>query len=179
MRILLYVLGFIAFSIFGFFMIGVIVPVTEYENTIVVNRSLEKTWKVFSSDTLIYDWMQGLKKIEAIKGTKMQAGAEFKMHLNEGGQDYTIIEKVRDVQEKSLYAITIDNEALTNNVDMHFKEIAPYTTEIKSINKVEAKNWFFRSMFFFLESDFKDQEIKTLNNLKNLIESDPSELNNK
>ena len=116
MRILFYVLGFIAFSIFGFFMIGVIVPVTEYENTIVVNRSLDKTWKVFSSDTLIYDWMQGLKKIEAIKGTKMQAGAEFKMYLNEGGQDYTIIEKVRDVQEKSLYAITIDNEALTNNV---------------------------------------------------------------
>lgn len=173
MRILIYVLGFIAFSIFGFFMVGVVMPTTDYENTIVINRSLDKTWKVFSNDTLIYDWMQGLKKIENIKGTKMQAGSEFKMYLTESGQDYIITEKVREVKENSLYAFSIENEVLKNNVDMQFKEIAPYTTEIKSFNQVHAKNWFLRSMFFFLKSDFKEQEMKTLNNLKNLIESDP------
>ena len=102
----------------------------------------------------------------------MQAGSEFKMHLVEAGQNYIITEKVNDVKEKELYSFTLNNEVLTNNVEFLFKETAPYTTEIKSINSVEAKNWFLKSLFFFLKSDFKEQDIKTLNNFKNLVESD-------
>lgn len=172
MRTLFYVLGFIAFSIFGFFLIGVFVPKTNYENTIVVNRSIDKCWNVFRNDTLIYDWMPGLKKIEYIKGNEMQAGSEFKMHLEEASQIYIITEKINDVKEKELYSFTLNNEVLTNIVQFQFKETAPYTTEIKSINSVEAKNWFLKSLFFFLESDFKEQDLKTLNNFKNLVESD-------
>ncbi len=172
MKTLFYVLGFIAFCLFSFFLIGVIFPKSEYENTIVVNRSIDKCWKVFSDDTLIYDWMPGLKKIEYVKGKEMQRGSEFKMHLVEAGQSYIITEKVNDVKEKELYSLTLNNEVLTNNVQFQFKETAPYTTEIKSINSVEAKNWFLKSLFFFLESDFKEQDMKTLNNFKNLVESD-------
>lgn len=172
MRTLFYVLGFIAFSIFGFFLIGVFIPKTEYENTIVVNRSLDKCWKVFRNDTLIYDWMPGLQKLEYVKGESMVADAEFKMHVEESGQQYIINEKVNKVVDQSLYSFTISNEALINDVQFQFKEIAPYTTEIKSINSVTAKNWFLSSLFVFLKSDFAEQDLKTLNNFKNLVESD-------
>lgn len=172
MKTLFYVLGFITFCLFSFYLIGVFIPKTKYENTIVVNRSLEKCWKVFSDDTLIYDWMPGLKKIEYIKGEEMQVGSEFKMYLEESGQTYIITEKINEVKEKELYSLTLNNEVLTNNVRFQFRETAPYTTEISSINDVEAKNWFLSSLFFFLESDFKEQDLKTLNNFKNLVESD-------
>lgn len=172
MRVLFYVLGFIAFCLSSFYLIGVFVPKTEYENTIVVNRSIDKCWKVFSDDTLIYDWMPGLKKIEYLKGKEMQAGSEFKMHLEEAGQNYVITETVNEVKEKELYSFTLNNEVLTNNIQFQFKETAAFTTEIKSINSVKAKNWFLSSLFFFLESDFKEQDLKTLNNFKNLVESD-------
>ncbi len=172
MRVLFYVLGFIAFCLFSFYLIGVFVPKTEYENTIVVNRSIDKCWKVFSNDTLIYDWMPGLQKIEYLKGKEMQTGSEFKMHLIEAGQNYVITETVNAVKENELYSFTLNNEVLTNNIQFQFKETAAFTTEIKSINSVEAKNWFLSSLFFFLESDFKEQDLKTLNNFKNLVESD-------
>lgn len=172
MKTLFYVLGFIAFCLFSFFLIGVIFPKSEYENTIVVNRSIDKCWKVFSDDTLIYDWMPGLKKIEYLKGTEMTAGAEFKMYLEEAGQSYVITEKVNEVRMPELYTFTLNNEVLTNNVKFQFRETAPYTTEIKSINSVEAKNWFLKSLFYFLESDFQEQDLKTLTNFKNLVESD-------
>lgn len=172
MRVLFYVLGFIAFCIFSFYLIGVFIPKTEYENTIVVNRSIDKCWKVFSDDTLIYDWMPELKKIEYLKGEDLQAGSEFKMHLEEAGQIYTITEIVNEVKTNELYSFTLNNEVLTNNVQFQFKETAPYTTEIKSISSVEAKNWFLSSLFIFLESEFKEQDLKTLNNFKKLVESD-------
>jgi hypothetical protein len=172
MRVLFYVLGFIAFCLFSFYLIGVFVPKTEYENTIVVNRSIDKCWKVFSDDTLVYDWMPGLQKIEYLKGKEMQAGSEFKMHLVEAGQKYVITETVNEVKKNELYSFTLNNEVLTNNIQFQFKETAAFTTEIKSINSVEAKNWFLSSLFFFLESDFKEQDLKTLNNFKNLVESD-------
>lgn len=172
MKILFYVLGFIAFCLFSFYLIGVFVPKTEYENTILVNRSIDKCWKVFSDDTLIYDWMPGLKKIEYLKGKEMQAGSEFRMHLEEAGQAYVITETINDVKMNESYSFTLNNEVLTNNIQFEFKETAPYTTEIKSINSVEAKNWFLKSLFIFLKSDFKEQDLKTLNNFKNLVESD-------
>jgi hypothetical protein len=116
--------------------------------------------------------MPGLQKIEYVKGEAMLAGAEFKMHVEESGQQYIINEKVNEVVDQSLYSFTISNEALVNDVQFQFKETAPYTTEIKSINSVTAKNWFLSSLFVFLKSDFAEQDLKTLNNFKNLVESD-------
>jgi hypothetical protein len=116
--------------------------------------------------------MPGLTKIEYIKGEQLKAGSKFKMYLKEAGQIYTITESINEVKIKELYSFTLNNEVLTNNVQFQFKETAPYTTEIKSINSVKAKNWFLSSLFFFLESDFKEQDLKTLNNFKNLVESD-------
>ena len=173
MKILFYVIGFIAFCFLGFYAIGLFAPVINYETTLEVKRSPEQSWNVFTNKDLLADWMEGFQSIETIKGEPLTQGSVFMIKVTESGNTYSIKEEVLNVVPNQEYTILMDNEVLTNKVQLIFSEPAPYTTLITSKNEVKAKNWFLRSLFVFMKSSFKKLDDQNLQNLKNLIESDP------
>lgn len=171
-KTLLYVIGFIATCFLGFYVIGLVKPTVKYESTVVVNRSAEQTWKVFTSKELMNQWMPGFVKIENIKGEALSKGSEFKLYVKENGQDFEMIEKVIDVVPNKYYEFELENGILRNHIKIKFVENQAFTTEITQICEVHAQNWFFRSLFVFFKSQFKEQDEKTLQALKKLVEMD-------
>ncbi len=117
-------------------------------------------------------WMPGFIKIENIKGEALQKGSEFKLYVKENEQEFEMIEKVLDVIPEQYYEFELQNGILTNHIKIQFKETKPFTTEITQTCEVHAQNWFFRSLFVFFKSQFKEQDEKTLNALKKLVEMD-------
>jgi uncharacterized protein YndB with AHSA1/START domain len=177
-KTLLYVIGFIATCFLGFYVIGLVKPTVTYETTLVVNRSAEQTWKVFTNKELMSQWMPGFIKIENIKGEALQKNSEFKIFVKEDGQDFEMIEKVKEVIPNKFYEFEIENGILRNQIKIKFVETQPFTTEITQTCEVHAQNWFLRSLFVFFKSQFKEQDEKTLLALKKLVEMDVIELSN-
>lgn len=172
-KILVYVFGFILTCLLGFYIIGLVKPSITYETTININRSTKQTWDVFTNEKLTKDWMIGFEKFEKIKGEPLSANSEFKIHLEEDGQKFIINEKVKNVIPNKLYEFELENGILKNHVKVELKETGPFSTELTSSNHVEAQNWFFRSLFVFFKSQFKEQDEQNLNALKKLVEMDP------
>lgn len=175
-KTLLYVIGFIATCFLGFYVIGLVKPTVTYETKVVVNRSAEQTWKIFSNKELMSQWMPGFVKIENIKGEALQKGSEFKLYVKENGQDFEMIEKVVEVIPEQLYEFELENGILRNHIKIKFVETQAFTTEITQYSEVSAQNWFLRSLFVFFKSQFKEQDEKTLLALKKLVEMDVIEM---
>ncbi len=177
-KTLLYVIGFIATCFLGFYVIGLVKPSVTYESTIVINRSAKQTWQVFSNKDLMSQWMPGFVKIENIKGEAMSKGSEFKLYVKENGQDFIMTEKVIELIPEKYYEFELENGILKNHIKIQFKENKPFTTEITQTSEVFAQNWFFRSLFVFFKSQFKEQDEKTMLALKKLVEMDVVEKSN-
>lgn len=173
MKILLYVLGFIATCFLGFYVIGVVKPTVSYQNEIVVNRPIEQTWSIYSNEQLMPQWMQGFDHLEKQKLNPFEIGAEYKIFLKEEGQVFELQYKVINCIPNKLYEFELSNLLLKNHVKIEFKSSQAYTTSIFSSHTVYASNWFLRSLFVFLKGQFKSQEELNLQALKKLVELDP------
>lgn len=171
-KILVYVIGFIATCFIGFYIIGVVKPSVNYTNSILINRPIDQSWKIFSEEKFMAQWMPGFQKIEKIQGEPFQKGSKFKLYVKENGQSYEMIETVVECIPGKLYEFELENGILHNHVKFEFKEPQQFTTEIVSTNEVTAQNWFLRSLFVFFKSDFKKQEEETLQALKRVVEMD-------
>ncbi len=174
MKILFYVLGFIATCFLGFYVIGLVKPTVNYQNEITINRPIEQSWAVYSNEQLLSQWMQGFQRLEKQKLNPFDVGAEYKIILKEEGQEFELQYKVINCIPNQLYEFELSNPLLKNHVKIEFKSSQTYTTQIFSSNTVYANNWFLRSLFVFFKGQFKSQEELNLQALKKLVELDPS-----
>lgn len=171
MRVLKYTLGFMAVCFAGFFVIGIIWPVISYETSITVKRPLAKSWNVFTTDTLARYWAKGFSQAELVEGNEHEPGSRYLMTAENNGKKFQMSETVKEWKENERYAFILENEMLTNNMEISFSEPALYTTRIELKNTIRANNMFMRSMFVFLKSSFKKNDDENLYQLKKLIES--------
>lgn len=171
-KTILYVFGFIATCFLGFYVIGLVKPTVTYETKITINRSSQQVWAVFSNEELMKEWMPGFIKVDSIKGKPLSAGSEFKLHVEESGQKFEMIERVINVVPNEVYEFELENGILRNHVKIKFVETQAFTTEVTQYSEVQAQNWFMRSLFVFFKSQFKEQDETTLKALKKLVEMD-------
>jgi uncharacterized protein YndB with AHSA1/START domain len=173
MKILFYVVGFIATCFLGFYIIGVVKPVVNYETSITINRSAEQTWSVLSNDSLMSQWIQGFEKIEITNGEPFLKESTYKIYLKDAKQSFINEYKVINVMPNELYEYQLDNTVLKNHITISLSTPKEFTTTLKITNSVEAKNWFLSSLFVFFKSQFQSQDEITYTALKKLVEMDP------
>lgn len=172
MKIFIYVIGFIVSCFLGFYLIGLVKPTITYESVIIVNRPVKQSWKIFSDESLMNQWVLNFDKIEHIKSNPFEKGAEYNIYLKEKNNSFKLNHEVTECTPSKSYSYILSNAVLRNNVSISFSEPKEYTTEIKITNKVVAENWFLRSLFVFFKSKFKSQDDVNLEALKKLIEMD-------
>lgn len=172
MKIFIYVIGFITTCFLGFYVIGLVKPSISYDSTIIINRPVEQSWKIYSDESLMNQWVQNFDKIEKIKLTPFESGAEYILILKEKNNTFELHHKVIESIPQKSYQYILKNAVLTNTVKVTFSEPKEFTTEIKITNNVVAENWFLQSLFVFFKSKFKSQDDVNLEALKKLIEMD-------
>ncbi len=85
---------------------------------LIINKSRAEVWKVFDSPENMSKWQPTLSKIELVSGIQGQPGAISKLNYEEGGREFSLIEKVTHRDEPNQVDLVFENE-FTDNPTSH------------------------------------------------------------
>jgi len=170
MKALKYFSYFILFSFIVFVLIGQIFGKLEYTSKVVINQSIENTWEVFTDQKKMVNWINNFKSIELITGEMNTIGAKYKLIVEDGGEEYEIIETVKELVPNKLYSLKLENDVLTNNVTFNFISIGN-KTEITSSEQLEGKGFIMKPIFVFMKGYLQSESQASLDRFKLLVES--------
>jgi uncharacterized protein YndB with AHSA1/START domain len=171
-KVLLYLLVFIILLVGLFFLIGALNPSYSYQTKVEINKPREQTWKIFMDESKAGEWMEGFKSFETVSGAPGKEGSVFRLTIVQEGKEFVMTETNTTVREPEQYSFVLENDVLTNVIDIRLAESGGKTT-ITSDEKVTGKNIFWKSLFVWFHSTFKNGSQENLNDLKRYIEKQP------
>jgi len=179
MKILKYLLFFIAFLCIAFIAVGFIHPTVNYGHEITVNKSLKEAWAVQQDESKFGQWLEGFKSIDLIEGEANAVGSKYKVVVNpgEGQEDFIMTETVVSLKEFDHITMNFDSDMMLFDQTTSFSEEGGKTT-IKTDSKVTGKGMMMRSMFALMErlgGSFYKQEVKNIEALKKVIEDNTTD----
>ncbi len=175
MKILKIVLGIIL-SLFTLFLLaGVFSKKVTYESEFTVQKPIEEAWAVFTDETKLGDWMDGLKSYELLEGEKNAPGSKYRIVVVQRGETMEMTETILTFKVNEQFVNTIDNDVLTSQNTMDFIADSENSTRILSKTDAYGKGILYRSIFFFMKSYFVKENEKMNSNLKKLIEENSTD----
>ena len=87
-----------------------------------INKSLAEVWKAFDNIENMKKWQPSLVSIEPISGTPGQPGAVSKLTYEEGGRQFSLIEKITYRDEPNRFDGVYENNFADNIVRNRFIE---------------------------------------------------------
>src|SRR5450631_1243090 len=147
-KAILYILGFVALLIAGFFCIGFIVPAIEYTTTIGINRPRDFTWNVIRERK---DWIYGFKSFEQVSGQPNEVGSRARIIVVRDGREMYFDSELLAIKPPEMSVTELTNDMLTHDATVNLTENNGKTT-IVSNEKITGKNAFLRSLFVLMKS---------------------------
>jgi hypothetical protein len=170
MKRLLYFLLPVILILAVFFLVGLVKPVVTYENSVTIERPVDKTFMVFTDATKMGQWLSGFKKMELVKGMPTLPGSLVKMTFEMNGREVVVTEEVLDFKWNSLFSFRLHHENMTIDCEYTFRAVDS-NSEINSKLTVEGKNIIWRSLNVFLKGKMSRQTQGDLEKLKVVIEA--------
>jgi carbon monoxide dehydrogenase subunit G len=171
-KIILYLFLLLILLIAVFFVIGILNPSYAYQTSVEVNKPRDQAWTLFMDESKTGEWLEGFKSFETVSGAPGKEGSVFRLTIVQEGKEFVMTETNTTVREPEQYSFKLDNDVLTNLVDIRLAESGGKTT-ITSNENVTGKNIFWKSLFFWFHSTFKNGSQENLNNLKRYMEKQP------
>lgn len=166
-KVILYLIGGVVLLFGCFVAVGFFVPAVEYTTTIEINKPRDMTWQVMRERK---DWVYGFKSLEQMSGKPDEVGNRAKLTVVRDGSEFSFDSELLAIKPPESAETRLDNEMLVHNAHVTLSETGGKTT-IVSFEKIEAKNWFLRSLFAFMKSRFTAVSAKNFDALKQTVES--------
>ena len=93
-----------------------------------INKPRSEVWDLFTTPENMKKWQPLLIKIEHISGTPGQPGSISKLSYEEGGREYSLIEKITHRDELNQFDVIYENEFTDNPVGNSFIELGDNET---------------------------------------------------
>lgn len=154
-----------------FFIPSILDPVIEYETRVTIDAPRPEVWETFNDDEKTKQWIEGLTIFEHVSGEPRKPGSKYRLVVDTESEKIEMYETVTEVKEGELYAFTLDAEPLTNDVRVSFEDRGG-KTEVIQQDSVKGKNLFWRALFYWLQSTFKDGSRDHLERFKKLVEAE-------
>lgn len=153
--------------------IGLVIPVVHYDTEIVIDASIDQVWQFYQDEDKLVEWMEGCHRVELLEGEKGMVNSQCQISRKfENGGDLrtrTILAK----KELDYIHYRFHDSTMEHEQNVFFSEIEG-KTKIKSISEIKSKHLVLHSVFVigeFFEKIFTTREVKSMNNLKRMIES--------
>ena len=88
----------------------------------VINKPLTDVWKAFENPESLSKWQPSLTKVELLSGTQGQSGAVSKLTYEEGGREFSLVEKVTYRDEPNQFDNVYENDFTDNPMRNKFVE---------------------------------------------------------
>lgn len=175
MKYLKYLLGIIAVLAIGFILIGVFKPTVSYGSEMQINKPAKEAWAVMMDESKMSQWLTGFKSAELISGTKNEVGAVSKITIHAEGEPELVMEEtITAMKENEHMGMAFDMEMMSSKLDMYFEEKNGKTI-FRSKAESQGKGIFWKSMFALMGSTMAEENLKTMENLKKVIEENTTD----
>ncbi|MFY0607080.1 MAG: SRPBCC family protein [Cyclobacteriaceae bacterium] len=170
MKILKYLLIFLAIIAIIFFGKGIITPSVSYESTTSVSKSVEESWAVMTDEETMSKWITGFIKSELVSGEPNTVGAVSNTYVEENGEEMIIVETITDITPNERIAMTFTMDFMDMDYELSMEDQGDQTI-ITTKSEVRGNGLFAKSIISFMPDMMKAQEDENLAKLKRLIES--------
>ncbi len=94
----------------------------KFKLELTINKPRSEVWQVFTAPENMSKWRPTLTKTELLSGTQGQPGAVSKLTFEEGGREFSLIEKVTVRDEPNQFDLLYENEFTDNPMHNTFNE---------------------------------------------------------
>lgn len=163
------ILGIITVLVLAFFVTGLVVKETTYTAEISVNKPIGEVFKIFNQPGNIKKWIPEIKSIDTLNLNPGFTGSEFKMILENQGQEITMTQKVLAYIPNKKVTFFFDAENMLKKDNYTFIETEGITKVILNAS-CQSDSYIMACMFPYFKSVFKEQDQSYLNSFKQYIE---------
>ena len=161
-------LGIILGIILIVWIVGLVAGEVKYEVAVEVDAPAEVAWEIFTTDSLMPDWLTGLKSVEHLEGTPLTPGSKFRLIFEDQGNRYEMIETVTAVEINKRFAFASDSDFMTSQSDITFSS-KDGKTIISDISSFQAKGFVFKAVLPFMSDAMAERSRTVYINLAHII----------
>jgi len=136
-----------------------------------IHKPRVDVWKAFDNTENIKKWQPTLIKFEPVSGTPGQPGAISKLTYEEGGREFTLIEKITHCNEPSSFDGIYENNFIDNIVRNKFIERGQHQTLWVTETEFRFKTLIMKIMGPLMKKNFVARTQKDMERFKEMAES--------
>ena len=136
-----------------------------------INKPLAEVWKAFDNIENMKKWQPTLVKFEPISGISGQPGAVSKLTYEEGGREFTLIEKITHRDEPGSFDGVYENNFTDNTVRNKFIELGHNQTLWVMETEYRFKTLIMKVMGPLMKKKFFARTQKDMERFKEMAEN--------
>jgi uncharacterized protein YndB with AHSA1/START domain len=102
--------------------IGISEDKMKFKLELAINKPRTEVWKIFTNPENLSKWQPSLTKVESVSGTPGQPGAVSNLTYEEGGREFSLMEKVIRRNDPNRFDVIYENKFTDNPVNNTFIE---------------------------------------------------------
>lgn len=142
----------------------------KYTQEIIINKPIKEVVALFDNPNNLYEWMEGLQKIEHLSGTPGEPGAKSKLLFKMGNREIEMIETITARDLPTEFSGTYEATGVFNIQKNKFISISDNQTKHVTENEFQFKGVMMKLMGFLMPGAFKKQSYKYLKAFKTFAE---------
>jgi len=142
----------------------------KFKLELTINKSRNEVWKTFNNPGNISKWQPSLTRFELLSGTQGQPGAVSKLTYEEGGREFSLVEKVIYQEEPHRLDAVYENEFTDNPMRNTFIEQAENQTLWMVEMEFKFKTIMMKLLGPFLKKNFVRRTQRDMERFKEFVE---------
>ena len=142
----------------------------KFKLELTINRPRTEVWQAFTAPENMVKWQPTLTKTELLSGTHGQPGAVSKLTFEEGGREFSLIEKVTARDEPGQFDVVYENEFTDNPMRHTFTEQGGNETLWVVEAEFKSKTFAMKLLGPFLKKNFVRRTQKDMDRFKEFLE---------
>ncbi|MFK8061161.1 MAG: SRPBCC family protein [Polaribacter sp.] len=171
MKTIKVILVIITAVILVFLLTGLFVKDTNYSAQVSIKKPISEVFKTFNQPGNVQKWIPEIISIDTLNLNPGFTGSEFKMVVENQGQEITMTEKVMAYIPNEKVTLFFDAENMLKKDDYLFTEKDGITT-ITLNASCQSDSYIMACIFPYFKSTFKEQDQTYLDSFKNYIEKE-------
>ena len=143
----------------------------KFKLELLINKPRAEVWKAFDNIENMKKWQPTLIKFEPVSGIPGQPGAVSKLTYEEGGREFSLIEKIIHRDEPNSFDGVYENNFADNIVRNKFIELGQHQTVWAMETEFRFKSLIMKIMGPFMKKNFVARTQKDMERFKEMAES--------
>ena len=143
----------------------------KFKLELTINKSLSEVWKAFDNIENLKKWQPTLVKFEPVSGIPGQPGALSKLTYEEGGREFTLIEKIIHRDEPNSFDGVYENNFADNIIRNKFIELGQQQTVWAMETEFKFKTLIMKLMGPLMKKNFAARTQRDMERFKEMVEN--------